>query len=247
MQQFGDLGYFVMSVCQVLCLGSLVVIDVEVRWFQEVYGIEVMVFDFGGFVWVVGDYDGVVFGDEDVEWVKFVFFGCCVEQLIMDVFWGVVDVVLVELVFDDGDVIGVVFVFVDVEVLCIVILQQFLFFVVIVFVLIVFGVFLVFWLVWWVLLLVGCLDEVMVVIECGEMDVCVVEDVGLFELWCMVQVFNGMVDQIEWVMMWQQEFVLNVLYELCNLFNVLLLCVEYFVMGLGFEWWDDIEEMWEEG
>lgn len=246
-QQLGDLGYFVTSARQALRSGSAAVIDAEVERFQEVYGIEVTVFDLGGGVWASDDRDAAVLAEEDAERVRLALSGRRAEQPAAVFPWTVADAALAEPVFDDGDVIGAVMVAGDVDAPRAAILQQIMLISAIALVLIALGVLLVFRLAQWVLSPVRRLDEAMVAIERGEMDARVQEDAGPPELRRMAQVFNGMADEIERVMTRQQEFALNASHELRNPLNALLLRVEHLATGLGGEWRDDVEETREEG
>jgi signal transduction histidine kinase len=246
-QQIGDLGYFATSARQALRSGSGAVIDAEVARFQEVYGIEVTVFDLAGGVWASSDQAAAVLPEGDAERVKLALSGRRAEQPAVVFPWTVADAALAEPVFDDGDVIGAVLVAGDVEAPRAAILQQLLLIFAIALVLIALGVLLVFRLARWVLSPVRRLDEAMVAIERGEMDARVAEDAGPPELRRMATVFNGMADQIERVMTRQQEFALNASHELRNPLNALLLRVEHLATGLGREWHDDVEETREEG
>jgi signal transduction histidine kinase len=246
-QQLGDLGYFVTSARQALRSGSPAVIDAEVMRFQDVYGIEVTVFDLAGSVWAAGDHGSAVLAEEDAERVRLALSGRRAEQPAGAFPWALADAALAEPVFDDGDVIGAVLVSADVEAPRTAILQQILLLSAIAVVLIALGVLLVFRLARWVLSPVRRLDEAMVAIERGEMDARVAEDAGPPELRRMARVFNGMADEIERVMTRQQEFALNASHELRNPLNALLLRVEHLATGLGQEWRDDVEETREEG
>ena len=246
-QQIGDLGYFVTSARQALRSGSPAVIDAEVRRFQEVYGIEVTVFDLTGTVWAAGDHGAVALPEEDGERVRLALSGRRAEQSSTVFPWTVADAGLAEPVFDDGDVIGAVLVAPDVEAPRTAILQQILLLSAIAVVLIGLGILLVYRLAGWVLSPVRRLDEAMEAIERGEMDARVEEDTGPPELRRMTSVFNGMADEIERVMTRQQEFALNASHELRNPLNALLLRVEHLATGLGPEWRDDVEETREEG
>lgn len=246
-QQLGDLGYFVTSARQALRSGSSTVIDAEVMRFQEVYGIEVTVFDLAGSVWAAGDHGSSALPEADAERVRLALSGRRAEQPAAVFPWTVADAALAEPVFDDGDVIGAVLVAGDVDAPRAALLQQILLISAIALVLIALGVLLVFRLARWVLSPVRRLDEAMVAIERGEMDARVAEDAGPPELRRMAQVFNGMADEIERVMTRQQEFALNASHELRNPLNALLLRVEHLATGLGGEWRDDVEETREEG
>ena len=246
-QQLGDLGYFVTSARQALRSGSPAVIDAEVRRFQQVYGIEVTVFDLAGGAWASGDHGDAVLSEDDAERVRLALSGRRAEQPMASLPWLVPDAALAEPVFDDGDVIGAVLVAGDVDGPRTAILQQTLLLVAIVVVLSALGVLLVSGLARWVLSPVRRLDEAMVAIERGEMDARVAEDTGPPELRRMTRVFNGMADEIERVMTRQQEFALNASHELRNPLNALLLRVEHLATGLGREWDGDVEETREEG
>ena len=246
-EQLGDLGYFVTSARQSLRSGSPAVVDAEVLRFQEVYGIDVMVFDLAGSVWAAGEDDGAVLSEEDAERVRLALSGRRAEPPGMVFPWIVADSALVEPVFDDGDVIGAVLVSAEVAAPRAAILQQIVVLSAIAIALIGLGVLLVFRLARWVLSPVRRLDEAMVAIERGEMDTRVAEDTGPPELRRMTRVFNGMADEIERVMTRQQEFALNASHELRNPLNALLLRVEHLATGLGDDWREDVEETREEG
>lgn len=246
-EQLGDLGYFVTSARQALSSGSETVIEGEVRRFQEVYGIEVVVFDLTGAAWATSDPDREVLSDDEAERVRLALSGRRAEAPEPAFPWVIPDTGLVEPVFDDGDVIGAVMITADVEAPRAAILQQMLVLGAIAVVSIVLGVLLVFQLARWVLSPVRRLDEAMIAIERGEMHARVSEDTGPPELRRMTRVFNGMAEEIERVLARQQEFALNASHELRNPLNALLLRVEHLSTGLGPEWEGDVEETREEG
>lgn len=246
-EQLGDLGYFVTSARQSLRSGSSDVVDAEVLRFQEVYGIDVIVFDLAGSVWAAGERDAAVLSETDAERVRLALSGRRAEPPGPVFPWVIGDAAVVEPVFDDGDVIGAVLVSADAAAPRAAFLQQILVLSAIAVGLIALGVLLVFRLARWVLSPVRRLDEAMVAIERGAMDTRVAEDTGPPELRRMTRVFNGMADEIERVMTRQQEFALNASHELRNPLNALLLRVEHLATGLGSEWRDDVEETREEG
>ena len=246
-EQLGDLGYFAASARQALRAGTPAVIDAEVRRFQEVYGIEVTVFDLAGSAWAAGDHGDAVLSEEDAERVRLALSGRRAEQPAAAMPWAVPDGALAEPVFDDGDVIGAVLVAGDVEAPRGAILRQTLLLGVVVIVLSALGVLLMAGLARWVLSPVRRLDRAMTAIERGEMDARVAEGTGPPELRSMARAFNGMADEIERVMTRQQEFALNASHELRNPLNALLLRVEHLATGLGPEWDPDVEETREEG
>lgn len=246
-EQLGDVGYFVTSARQSLRSGSAAVVDAEVLRFQEVYGIDVMVFDLAGSVWAAGEQEAPVLSDDDAERVHLALSGRRAEPTGPVLPWIVGDAAVAEPVFDDGDVIGAVLVSADATAPRAAILQQLVILSGIAVALIALGVLLVFRLARWVLSPVRRLDEAMVAIERGAMDTRVAEDTGPPELRRMTRVFNGMADEIERVMTRQQEFALNASHELRNPLNALLLRVEHLATGLGSEWRDDVEETREEG
>jgi len=220
-EQLGDLGYFATSARQALRSGSPAVMDAEVRRFQEVYGIEVTVFDLTGSPWAAGGHGDAVLSEGDAQRVRLALSGRRAEQPTSSA-WVVSDAALVEPVFDDGDVIGAVLVSGGTDTPQSVILRQTL-----------------------VLALIVLLLSA--AIERGEMDARVAEGTGPPELRRMTRVFNGMADEIERVMTRQQEFALNASHELRNPLNALLLRVEHLATGLGREWDHDVEETREEG
>ncbi|MGJ0388731.1 sensor histidine kinase [Microbacterium sp. CGR1] len=246
-EQLGDVGYFVTSARQALRSGSATVIDAEVRRFEQVYGIDVVVFDLTGSVWAAGNRNAEVLAEDEAALVRLALSGRRADAPEPVFPWGTAESSIVEPVFDDGDVIGAVMVSADVEAPRTEIVQQILVLAIVSIVSIGLGVLLVFQLARWVLSPVRRLDEAMIAIERGEMDARVAEDTGPPELRRMTRVFNGMADEIERVMTRQQEFALNASHELRNPLNALLLRVEHLSTGLDPGWDDDVEETREEG
>ncbi len=246
-EQLGDLGYFVTSARQALRSGDATVIQAEVQRFQEVFGIDVVVFDLAGSVWAAGHRDADILTEDETTRVQLALSGRRAEAPEPVFPWGGGDSALMEPVFDDGDVIGAVMITGDSDAPRAEIVQQIVVLWVIALVTIGLGVVLVFQLARWVLSPVRRLDEAMVAIERGAMDTRVAEDTGPPELRRMTRVFNGMADEIERVMTRQQEFALNASHELRNPLNALLLRVEHLATGLGDEWQGDVEETREEG
>ncbi|WP_431071785.1 ATP-binding protein [Microbacterium phyllosphaerae] len=246
-EQLGDVGYFVTSARQALRSGSATVIDAEVRRFEQVYGIDVVVFDLTGSIWAAGNSDAAVIAEDEGARVLLALSGRRAEAPEPVFPWGTAESSIVEPVFDDGDVIGAVMVSADAAAPRAEIVQQVLALAVVSIVSIGLGVLLVFQLARWVLSPVRRLDEAMIAIERGEMDARVAEDTGPPELRRMTRVFNGMADEIERVMTRQQEFALNASHELRNPLNALLLRVEHLSTGLDRDWDDDVEETREEG
>lgn len=246
-QQLGDLGYFVTTARQSLLAGSTAVFDAEAARFHEVYGTQVMVFDLAGGVWSASDRPSRVLSESQREQVAQALSGRRAEIPTPAQPWSVVDVSLVEPVFDDGDVIGAVMISATGEAARDAIARQVALFAVVAVVSIALGVLLVFQLARWVLSPVRRLDEAMVAIERGSMDARVDVDSGPPELRRMTGVFNRMAGEIERVVARQQEFAANASHELRNPLNALLLRVEHLATGLGSEWDADVEETRQEG
>ncbi|MBO9626961.1 MAG: HAMP domain-containing histidine kinase [Microbacterium sp.] len=245
--QLGDLGYFVTSARQGLLSGSTTVFEGEAKRYREVYGVEVAVFDLSGSVWASSGGGPAAAEHDQTEKVRLALSGRRAEPPATVLPWEMTDIVLVEPVFDDGDVIGAVLLAADADAPRAAIGQQTLILVAVVLAAIGLGVLLVFLLARWVLSPVRRLDDAMVAIEHGEMDARVAEDTGPPELRRMTRVFNGMAGEIERTMARQQEFALNASHELRNPLNALLLRVEHLATGLGPEWDGDVEETREEG
>lgn len=245
--QFGDLTYFVTSARQSLRADTPAVLEGEVRRFQDVYGIRVVVVDVSGEVWAASGPDSAVLEETESERVQLALSGRRSEPpeptfpLIDN------DAVMAEPVFDDSDVIGVVLISSSTDSPRSEILQHWFVLSLIVIATILAGLLLVFGLANWVLAPVRRLDQAMVAIERGEMDARVSEDTGPPELRRMTVLFNSMAAEIERVLARQQEFALNASHELRNPLNALLLRVEHLMTGLGREWREDIEETREEG
>lgn len=246
-EQVGDVSYFATTARQALRSASPAVFEAEARRFQEVYGIEVAVYDLTGSVWASSDTDRAVLTEDEAEQVRLALSGRRAEAPDAVFPWIISDATLVEPVFDDGDVIGAVLISADVEAPRTAILQQLLILIAVALVSIALGVMLVFQLARWVLSPVRRLDDAMVAIEHGAMDARVSEDTGPPELRRMTRVFNGMAEEIERSLARQQEFALNASHELRNPLNALLLRVEHLATGLDDGWRDDVEETREEG
>ena len=245
--QIGDLSYFVTSARQGLLSGSTTVFQGEAARFEEVYGIDVAVFDAAGGLWASGSDSTRVSSADQVERVRLALSGRRAEPPVPTFPWVVTDTPLVEPVFDDGDVIGAVLIAADADQPRAEIGQQALILVVVAATAIGLGVLLVLLLARWVLAPVRRLDDAMVAIERGEMHARVSEDTGPPELRRMTRVFNGMAAEIEKTVARQREFALNASHELRNPLNALLLRVEHLATGLGPEWDADVEETREEG
>jgi signal transduction histidine kinase len=246
-EQIGDLSYFASTARQALRSDTATVFEGEARRFEEVYGIRVAVFDLAGTVWAASDPDPPVLDEDEAEQVRLALSGRRAEAPDAVFPWIVPESVIVEPVFDDGDVIGAVLISAEVDAPRTAIFQQLMVLTLIALVLIALGILLVVRLARWVLSPVRRLDEAMAAIERGEMDARVSEDTGPPELRRMTRVFNGMAEEIEKVLSRQQEFALNASHELRNPLNALLLRVEHLATGLGEEWRDDVEETREEG
>ncbi|WP_217181386.1 HAMP domain-containing sensor histidine kinase [Streptomyces sp. AC495_CC817] len=245
--QLADLGYFVTSARQGLLSANTTVFEGEASRYQEVYGIEVAVFDLSGAVWASSSGAAPLLTPDQTEKVGLALSGRRAETPVPAFPWSLADTALVEPVFDDGAVIGAVLIAADADAPRTEIAQQTAIFVVVAVTAIGLGVLLVFLLARWVLSPVRRLDEAMVAIEHGAMDARVAEDTGPPELRRMTRVFNGMAGEIERVVARQQEFALNASHELRNPLNALLLRVEHLATGLGPEWDHDVEETREEG
>jgi signal transduction histidine kinase len=246
-EQIGDLSYFASTARQALRSDTATVFEGEARRFEEVYGTRVAVFDLAGSVWAASDPDPPVLDEDEAEQVRLALSGRRAEAPDAVFPWIVPESVIVEPVFDDGDVIGAVLISAEVDAPRTAIFQQLMVLTLIALVLIALGILLVVRLARWVLSPVRRLDEAMAAIERGEMDARVSEDTGPPELRRMTRVFNGMAEEIEKVLSRQQEFALNASHELRNPLNALLLRVEHLATGLGEEWRDDVEETREEG
>ncbi|MBQ3360413.1 MAG: HAMP domain-containing histidine kinase [Microbacterium sp.] len=246
-EQIGDLGYFATTARQALRSDAVGVFEGEARRFEQVYGIEIAVYDLTGSVWAASESEPGVLSEEEAEQVRLALSGRRAEAPEAFFPWIISDATMVEPVFDDGDVIGAVMISAEVEAPRTAILQQLLILIGVALVSISLGVLLVFQLARWVLSPVRRLDDAMVAIEHGEMDARVAEDTGPPELRRMTRVFNGMAEEIERSLARQQEFALNASHELRNPLNALLLRVEHLATGLDDDWKDDIEETREEG
>ena len=245
-ERLGDVSYFVTSARQALRSGNPAVVEGEVERFRELYGTEVVILDRSGMPWVPGDADPAAL-EGSADQIRLALSGRRGEVPQTVVPWSFTQAVLVEPVFDDGDVIGAVVVSASMEVPNAEIARQWLILAAVSLVATAIGILVVVRLANWVLQPVRRVDRAMEAIEKGDMEARISDDTGPPELRRMIQMFNRMAGEIERVVSRQQEFALNASHELRNPLNALLLRVEYLATGLPEGWEEDVEATREEG
>lgn len=246
-QQLGDLNYFVTRASHALRAGNPNLIENDMMRYGELYSAEVFVLDRTGALWASGGVRPRVF-DEDVDsQIALALSGRRSETTLPGVPWMMGDAVVVEPVFDDGSVIGVVMIAASAEGPRGQIATQWTWLAGVSVVVTSLLVIAVWRLSEWVLQPMRRVDEAMAAIEHGEMDARIDDDTGPPEMRQMIRVFNQMADEIERVVSRQQEFVLNASHELRNPLGALLMRVEYLATGLDDSWEADIEKAREEG
>ncbi|QTV79776.1 sensor histidine kinase [Microbacterium sp. NIBRBAC000506063] len=246
-EQLGDLSYFVTSARQALRAGNPAVVDSEAARFEQLYDIRVVVVDRSGEPWAHGGEPPVVLEEAVSAQAALALSGRRSELPPAALPWLFTDAVLVEPVFDDGDVIGAVIISASVEAPRVAIIRHWVLLVVIAGLAALLGLFVVNRLAGWVLRPVQRVDLAMEAIEKGDMEARIADDTGPPELRRMILIFNSMAEEIERALSRQREFALNASHELRNPLNALLVRVELLATGLDEGWIDDIEATREEG
>ena len=246
-QQLTDLSYFVTSARQALRASNPGVVESEIERYAELYESEVAVLDRTGAVWASGGMKSTTLSEEATEQVTLALSGRRSEVLLTVLPWSAGEAVVVEPVFDDGNVIGAVMISAAADTPRGQILSQWIILIAVLLGVVALLVFAVFRLASWVLQPMRRVDQAMVAIEQGDMDARISDDTGPPEMRRMIRVFNDMADEIERVVSRQEEFVLNASHELRNPLGALALRVESLAAGLDESWEEDIEETREEG
>ena len=107
-ERLGDLGYFVTSARQALRSGNATVIEGEIDRYHELYGARLAVVDRSGTPWVSRGLDSNVLDEAATDKVLLALSGRRGETPQAVLPWLFTEAVMVEPVFDDGDVIGAV-------------------------------------------------------------------------------------------------------------------------------------------
>ncbi len=246
-ERLGDLSYFVTSARQALRSGNSTVIEGEVRRYHQLYGARVAIVDRSGTPWVSAGLPSNVLEEEANDRVLLALSGRRGETPQAVLPWLFTEAVMVEPVFNDGDVIGAVMLSTSMDAPREAITRQWVILVGASVLAISGGLLIVNRLASWVLQPVRRVDEAMEAIEQGHMEARIADDTGPPELRRMINLFNRMAEEIERVVSRQQEFALTASHELRNPLNALLLRVESLAMGLGDEWEGDVEATREEG
>ncbi len=246
-ERLGDLSYFVTSARQALRSGNGAVIEGEVERYHELYGARVAVIDRSGTPWVSSGFDSKALDEESSERVFLALSGRRGETPGAVLPWLFTEAVMVEPVFNDGDVIGAVLLSTSMDAPRATITRQWVLLVLVSVASIAAGLLIVNRLASWVLQPLRRVDEAMEEIEKGHMEARIADDTGPPELRRMIRLFNRMAEEIERVVSRQQEFALNASHELRNPLNALLVRVEYLATGLPEDWEGDIEATREEG
>ena len=245
--QLGDLTYFVTSARQALQSGNPNAVEGEMERYYELFGTRVAVMDRSGTLFAPRSLEPAELDESAGAQVRLALSGRRAEPPATLLPWSGADSVMVEPVFDRGDVIGAVVISASVDAPRAEILRQWALLVLIAVIGTSLSVLVVVRVANWVLHPLRRLDRAMEAMEKGEMDARISEDTGPPELRRMTLVFNSMADEIERVVSRQQEFALNASHELRNPLNALLLRVEFLATGLGPEWDGDVDSTREEG
>ena len=107
-ERLGDLGYFVTSARQALRSGNATVIEGEIDRYHELYGARLAVVDRSGTPWVSPGLASNVLDEAAIDKVQLALSGRRGETPQAVLPWLFTEAVMVEPVFDDGDVIGAV-------------------------------------------------------------------------------------------------------------------------------------------
>ncbi len=245
--RLGDLSYFVTSARQALRSGNGAVVQGEANRYHELYGGKIAVIDRSGTPWVSSGFESKALDEASNDKVLLALSGRRGETPNVVLPWLITEAVMVEPVFNDGDVIGAVLLSTSMDAPRTTITRQWVVLLLVSVLAVVGGLLLVGRLASWVLQPVRRVDEAMAAIEQGHMEARIADDTGPPELRRMIRLFNRMADEIERVVSRQQEFALNASHELRNPLNALLVRVEYLATGLPDDWEGDVEATREEG
>lgn len=246
-ERLGDLSYFVTSARQALRSGNATVIEGEIARYHQLYGARLAIVDRSGTPWVSRGLDSNVLDEAATDKVLLALSGRRGETPQAVLPWLFTEAVMVEPVFNDGDVIGAVLLSTSMDAPRDTITRQWVLLAGASVLAIAIGLLIVNRLANWVLQPVRRVDEAMEAIEQGHMEARIADDTGPPELRRMIALFNRMAEEIERVVSRQQEFALTASHELRNPLNALLLRVESLVTGLDEEWESDIEATRDEG
>ena len=246
-QQLGDLGYFLTGARQSLRAANPAVVAGELERYSELYGTRIAVFDRSGTLWAAGGLQPEEIDEEMTAQIGLALSGRRSDPNLTVLPWSLGETVMVEPVFDDGNVIGAVLIAASADAPRGEILTHWTLMVLVCALVIGLLVLAVFRLARWVLQPLLRVDNAMAAIEHGEMDARIADDTGPPEMRRMIRLFNQMAEEIERVVSRQREFAMNASHELRNPLGALLMRVEYLATGLDPRWEDDIEKTREEG
>lgn len=245
--RLNDLSYFVTSARQALRSGETQTMLTEIERFHELYGTEITVVDRAGLPITSDGAESVALDASTEEQVGLALMGRRGDTPQTVFPWILDEMVIVEPVFDDGDVIGAVVLSSSVDIPNTAITRYVWWLAGLAAVALAVGIIVVVRLANWVLRPVLRVDQAMEAIERGEIEARISDETGPPELRRMILLFNRMAEEIERVLSRQQQFALDASHELRNPLNALLVRVEYLATGLSAEWHDDIEAVRDEG
>lgn len=246
-QQLGDLGYFLTGARQSLRAANPAVVTGELERYSDLYGTRIAVFDRSGTLWAAGGLQPEEIDEEMTARIGLALSGRRSDPNLTVLPWSLGETVMVEPVFDDGNVIGAVMISASADAPRGEILTHWTLMVLVCAVVIGLLILAVFRLARWVLQPMLRVDHAMAAIEHGEMDARIADDTGPPEMRRMIRLFNQMAEEIERVVSRQREFAMNASHELRNPLGALLMRVEYLATGLDARWEEDIEKTREEG
>ncbi len=246
-QQLGDLSYFQSGVRQALRAGSANTVAGEMARFSELYGTRIAVFDRSGKLWASGGGSFDALDGAAQNQVALALSGRRSDPEPPVLPWSLGELVAVEPVFDDGNVIGAIFIAENAERVRTQILTHWGVLAAACLLTVLLLLFAVIRLANWVLRPMLRVDRAMAAVERGERDARVADDTGPPEMRRMIRMFNQMAEEIERVMRRQEAFAMNASHELRNPLGALLMRVEYLATGLDDSWEPDVEKTRAEG
>ncbi|KKI19469.1 MULTISPECIES: sensor histidine kinase [unclassified Leucobacter] len=246
-QQLGDLSYFQSGVRQALRAGSPDVVAGEMTRYSELYGTSIAVFDRSGALWASGGGRFDDLGGDLRGQIELALSGRRSDPGPPVLPWSMGELVAVEPVFDDGNVIGALFISANADRVRAEILTHWSVLAAACALTILLLLFAVVRLANWVLRPMLRVDRAMAAVERGERDARVSDDTGPPEMRRMIRMFNQMAEEIERVIQRQEAFAMNASHELRNPLGALLMRVEYLATGLDDSWEEDVEKTRAEG